>query len=74
MGAFIGRDETFTTGPAVTEILSTGGTVNGEPGTTVITTFGVPSIADNEAVAVLANLVHNRRETMRPSWRVHHRS
>jgi uncharacterized repeat protein (TIGR03803 family) len=55
-GTVYGRDETFTTGPAVTEILSTGGSVNGEPDTTVITTFGVPSIADNEAVAVLANL------------------
>jgi uncharacterized repeat protein (TIGR03803 family) len=55
-GTLYGRDETFTTGPAVAEILSSGGSINGEPETTVITTFGVPSIADNEAVAVIANL------------------
>src|SRR4030095_1643453 len=56
-GTLHGRDETFTTGPAVTEILSSGGTVTGEPDTTVITTFGIPSIDDNGAAAVVANLV-----------------
>jgi uncharacterized repeat protein (TIGR03803 family) len=55
-GTVLGRDETFTTGPAVTEVLATGGNVNGQPDTTVMTGFGVPSIADDESVAVLANL------------------
>jgi uncharacterized repeat protein (TIGR03803 family) len=55
-GTVYGRDQTFVTGPLTTEVLATGGGVSGEPDTTVITGFSVPSIADNQAVAVLANL------------------
>ena len=55
-GTVYGHDEGFTTGPAVTEILSIGGGVSGEPVTTTITKLGIPSIADNQAVAVAVGL------------------
>ncbi|MDB6173169.1 MAG: 3-carboxymuconate cyclase [Chthoniobacteraceae bacterium] len=55
-GTVYGHDETFTTGALSIEVLSAGGGVDQEPDTTVLTSFGVPSIADNQAVAVMANL------------------
>lgn len=55
-GTVYGHDQTFTTRPAVTEVISTGGGVTGEPNSTVVTKLGIPAIADNQAVAVLANL------------------
>jgi|GEM_PF-977232 len=55
-GTTYGHDESLTTGPAVSEVLSLGGEVDGEPNTTTITKLGIPSIADNQAVAVVAGL------------------
>lgn len=55
-GTLRGADQTFTTEPLSTEVISTGDTIASEPATTAALNFGVPTIDDNHSVVVLANL------------------
>lgn len=55
-GTTYGPDETFTTEPQATEIISSGNSPSGEPGTTTVKSFGIPAVAATGTVAVTANL------------------
>ena len=55
-GTIYGEDQTFTTEPMAVGVIASGDSPSGEPPTTLANNFGIPSIADSGAVAVLANL------------------
>ena len=55
-GTVVGKDHTFATEPLAVEVIATASAIANEPVTTTATSFGIPSIADDGTVAVLATL------------------
>ena len=62
-GTVYGPDQVFTTEPYAMQVLATGDPVAGEAPGTQVSNFGVPAIADNGEVTVLATLAQGAVRT-----------